>query len=937
MIRRLLQVLCVVLLVLCVRAPFAEAAMGKLQGRLVSSENGEPIGYADLSLIPADTTLKRVGALSNADGTFLLIAAPGLYTLQVRAMSYTRKRVEGVLLSHDAMREIVVTLAPQAIEQKETLVEARLRQNTENALLAARRRSNVVGDAVSAEQVRRSPDKDAAEVLRRVTGLSVSDGKYVFVRGLGERYSSTEVDGVRLASPEQNKRVVPLDLLPANLLENIVVQKTYTADRPGEFGGGDVQVRTRDFPGARTWSFSASQGWVQGVTGHERLTYAATSADRFGFGVGARELPGAVLDVIGNRRLIVSNNPEQGFRKSVVAQLAGAFRNVWSAARETARPNSSYSATYGDEFKLFGRSLGLIESWSLSTGYDDQRESQRFFMDRSDTLYDYAVRRSTESVQLGGISGLSYRLSPSHALHLRGLYTNHAEDEVRTYEGPDHNRTDADGNWLQHRSTRLMYVQRDVLSGTLEGQHDFPGARALHFDWKFTRSRAERNQPDRREVTYDRWVWDDGNGPAAHWLLGSNGVREFGRLRDDGWGTTLSSHLPVNFGRLGKGRFAFGYDRQTKQRANAYRRFNLHPNENSDYAAPPESLFAGGQFDSTLSGGWIEETTLDIDNYAADQRVEAGYASLDVPLGPAAKAYVGVRLEHGVQDVRTFDLFEPSKITAHGHLDDTDVLPTFNLSWSVTRALAVKLGASRTLSRPDLNEMSPSPALEYVGGYRVAGNPRLERAMIDNYDLRFEAFPSLSEVFAAGVFYKRLHDPIEQVIQAGTPPMLVPMNSDHGRNVGLELEARTSLGRLAPWLQRLSVNANASLISSRLKLRPQLTRTGSSEHPLQGQAAYLVNASLVYAVAPGHADVSVLWSATGERLRTLGMQPLPDVYEQPFRTLDAAFTVVAPRGLRLKLAGRNLLDGRHQLLQGGKEVSGWRTGRSASLALSWGS
>ena len=401
------RVLLLLMLCLCVAAPVAVAAVtGKVQGKLISSENGEPVGYADLQLIPADTTLKRVGALSNADGTFLLIAAPGRYTFQARALSYTRKLVEGVVVVANEMQSLNIALVPLLIEQKEVLVEARLRQNTENALLAARRKSSVVGDAVSAEQVRRSPDKDAAEVLRRVTGLSVSEGKYVFVRGLGERYSSTEVDGVRLASPEQNRRVVPLDLLPANLLENVVVQKTYTADRPGEFGGGDVQVRTRDFPGARTWSISTSQGYAEGVTFRQRRTYAATQADRFGFGVGARDIPGAIFDLAGDHKVVLSNNPALGFRKSALAQLAGAFRNVWTPTTENARPNTSWSVTYGDEFKLFGRSLGLIESWSLSTTYDEQSESQRFFVNETDTLYDYRVRRSTESVQLGGITGL---------------------------------------------------------------------------------------------------------------------------------------------------------------------------------------------------------------------------------------------------------------------------------------------------------------------------------------------------------------------------------------------------------------------------------------------------------------------------------------------------------------------------------------------------
>src|SRR5262249_23360222 len=247
-----------------------------------------------------DTTMRRVGGLTNADGTFLLEAAPGRYSLQIRALSYTRKRIDGIVVEAGRLLPFSTALTPEAIRQEEVVVEANLRRNTERSMLAARQKAVTVGDAVSAEQVRKSPDKDAAEVLRRVTGLSISEGKYVFVRGLGERYSSTEVDGVRIASPEQNKRVVPLDLLPANLLENIVVQKTYTADRPGEFGGGDVQVHTKDFPGKRTWSLSISQAYSADVTFGRQLTYQGSPGDIFGFGNNARRIPDLVNAMGGN-------------------------------------------------------------------------------------------------------------------------------------------------------------------------------------------------------------------------------------------------------------------------------------------------------------------------------------------------------------------------------------------------------------------------------------------------------------------------------------------------------------------------------------------------------------------------------------------------------------------------------------------------------------
>ena len=924
------------LVLLCTAAvpPAQAVTMGKIQGKIVGTDNGEPIGFADVLLLPADTTMRKVGGMTNADGTFLLEGAPGRYTVQVRALSYATKRIEGFTLVANQLLEFSTALAPEAIEQEEVVVEARARQNTESSLIAARKKAPSLGDAVSAEQVRKSPDRDAAEVLRRVTGLSVSDGKYVFVRGLGERYSSTEVDGVRIASPEQNKRVVPLDLVPANLVDNITVQKTYTADRPGEFGGGDVQVRTKDFPGHRNWSFTVSQGFSEGVTFKDRRTYRSPRADAFGFGAGDRGIPAGVDGL-----------PVPGLGTETRAQLAGmarSFSNVWGTSSSKMIPNGSYSATYGDEFKLFGRSLGLVESWSMARSFDQQAESQRFFQGgtSTDTLYDYAVQRWTESVQLGGLSALSYRISPRHSIHLRGLYSNSAEDEVRVYEGPDHNSVESvSGTWLVHRNTRLLYVQRNVLSGAVEGKHEFSRLKGTSLDWKFGRSSARRQQPDRRELLYDRRYYFEGD--TAHWVSTRRGQREFGDLRDHGWGTTLSASVPWRHHWFGNGKINLGYDRQTKERDNFYRRFNLYGNQNTDRESPPDSLFAPGGFDGSENTGYVEDFTYNnplvgLDNYRADQRTTAGYVSVDVPFGRRLRGNFGVRLEKGYQDVQSFALFQPDAVLQRGVLENADWLPSGNLTWGVTDAINVRAAASRTVSRPDLNELSPSPFLEYAGGMLVRGNPDLERARLENYDFRVEAFPGLSEVLAAGFFYKRLYQPIEQVIQGGTPLVLQPENSDNGRNVGVELEARSSLGRIWNRLARLSVNANASFISSKVDIRDRVSRLGSEQHPLQGQANYLVNAAVSYA-SPFGVDMTVLFNATGKRLRTLAVDPLPDVYQQPSSTLDATVNFSLLKTCRVKLAGKNLLDPRIQQLQGDREVSGYRAGRSYSVALSYGS
>jgi outer membrane receptor protein involved in Fe transport len=911
------------------------ATTGKIGGRIVGTDTGEPVGFADVTLLPADSTQRPIGGMTNADGTFLLEAPPGRYRLRIRAISYRPKIQDGIVLAANELLPFHTALAPEAIQQEEIVVEARRKDDNEASLLKARQKAAVVGDAVSAEQVRRSPDKDAAEVLRRVTGLSVSDGKYVFVRGLGERYSSTEVDGVRIASPEQNKRVVPLDLLPANLLENIVVQKTYTADRPGEFGGGDVQVRTKDFPGRRTWQFSLSQGYAEGVTFRSLQTYRATRADIFGFGADARKIPNAVREVAGSQKLVLGT-----FSKATLAEVAKSFRNIWSPVSDQSIPGASYSATFGDEFKVLGRPLGIIESWSLSRASDLETEQVRFF-ERSLTepTIDYAVTRSRESVQLGGISGLSYRLTPRHSLHLRGLYTNSAEDEVRQYEGTDRNWTDQTNGWLQRRNTRLMYVQRNVLSGTVEGRHHLPRLFGTSLEWKLTRSRATRLQPDRREVTYNNNAYLDGFGNRVDsWELGRVGTREFGELKDNGWGTTISASLPYRIGRLGAGRLMFGYDRQTKERKNFYRRFDFYPSlsDPSRFLLPPEFIFDEDSFDNPASPAYVTETTLDRDNYRADQRVEASYVSADIPFGPRVRGSVGVRVENGAQDVRSYDLFRPGVITAQGRLDDRDVLPSVNLTWAVTDAVNLRAGASRTLSRPDLNELSPAPFLEYNGGALVSGNPNLQRAKIDNYDVRIEAFPGLSEVVAAGFFYKDLHEPIEQVIKGGVPQILVPENSSRGHNLGLELEARTALGRVWRRLERLSLNSNATFISSEVALKPQLTVLGSTRHPLQGQASYIINTALSYS-SGRYLDVAVLFGVTGRRLRTLGAAPLPDIYEQPTTTLDMTANFLSFGSTRVKFAAKNLFDPQIRTLQGDADISSYRRGRSYSVALSYGS
>ncbi len=893
--------------------PASASAFATLQGKLVATDTGEAIGFADLLLIPADTTMQKIGALSNADGTFLLKAAPGRYTLQVRALSYARKRIENVVLTDGQLLPFSTTLEPEAIQQKEIVVEATAKQNTDASVLATRRKAATLGDAVSAEQIRRAPDKNASDVLRRVTGLSVSEGKYVFVRGMGERYNSTEVDGVRVASPEQGKRVVPMDLFPSALIDNIVVQKTWSADRSGEFSGGDVQLHLKDFPGKRAWTFSASQSMSSGTTFKNRLSYSSGRADVFGFGAGDRALPGVAVPV------------SQGQN----TYSASAFSNVWSPKNMKTIPNGNYAVTYGNEAKVFGRPIGLIQAVTLSRSFDRRSEVERFANSENPDVVTstYNGERSNESVQLGANTKLSVRPSPSQVLSLRGIYLNKADDEVRTYSGRDPKEWDQ----VAWRVNRLSYVQRTLRSVALEGKHELAGLAHTTFDWTFARNDSRRQSPDKRETRYRQNLETD--TPA--WVL-APGIREYGDLQENGWGTTAKVTLPYRSARLGSGRIVAGYDRQSRRRENRYRMFRFAPSTFGD--APPESLYQDNGANPRSVSAFLGS---DNDNYWADQLVEASFVNADLPLGKRLRGSVGLRREFGGQNIESHGLINTNNVVREGEFRSTDWLTGANLTFAWNDKLNIRAAASRTLNRPDMDDLSPQQFQEQANGSTTTGNPLLRRSLIANYDLRLEAFPSIGEVFAAGFFYKRFNDPIELANFPGD--ITKPANSDGGRNLGVELEARTSLGHLASALRPLSLNSNLSLVRSEIQLS-QTTNLGNARHSLVGQAPYMLNVGLTWASPSGRSELSVLTSSVGRRLKELKVtdgvgftQKRSNREFDALTTLDAAATLTPFSGVRLKLAAGNLLDSAVRELEGTVESRRFKTGRTFSVSLTLGS
>jgi outer membrane receptor protein involved in Fe transport len=907
------------------------AGRGRVTGKLLSAESGEPIGYADVALVPVDPAQgTRVGTSTNADGSFVLEAAPGVYTLQGRAISYAPKSVAGILVIAGATKEVSLALASDAIPQEVVEVEAKAILNTEAALLSKQKKASSVGDAVSAEQVKRSPDRDAGDVLRRVTGTSLFEGKYVIVRGMSERYSSTEMDGVRIASPEQNKRVVPLDMIPSAFLENIIVQKTYTADRPGEFGGGDVQITTKDFPGRRMVNLTLGSGYDEATSFRGVMGYAGGAGDAFAAGAGSRAIPAELARLIGGQRL--SNNVERA-PYDTVAMIGQSFKNQWSPTSLHNAVPGNFLLSFGDQVELYGRTFGVVASVGAShnDGRVDGRE--RLYEGSADGLqYDYASRTYTRSALFSMLGGLSYRINPSSTITLKGTQARSADDETRSYFGLN---TSQSSNF---EVTRLRYLERVISSLALDGRHEFPQFHRAKLAWTASLTSATRAEPDRREVFYRQGV--DENGAPTEPLYFYRAERDWGELRDDGKGLnaklTLPVRLPVLAGR--EAHVDVGGSLQRKVRNSTYRRFDFGNNAfDIDPTAPAESLFKDSEW---TSGGfpraYVSENTQPEDSYRARQGTDAAFLSADLPATKALRAILGARVEHGTQRATTYNLFT-NETVAQATLDDWDILPTANLVYTLDDRTNLRFAVARTLSRPDLRELTPGRTLNFFSGYQDIGNPDLQRASIWNFDLRFETYPGMNELFAIGGFYKSFAHPIEkQIVTGGSDRLLQPQNSDRGRNYGLEFDARAALARIDPRLEHFYATANGSLIASKITLEQQTTLTTSPEHPLQGQSNFLANVGLGYAL-PGRIDATVLVAAVGKRLYALGIQPVSqDIYEQPTTTLDAVVNWVPRPNWRLKLAGKNLTNQKEVQKQGDRVVETREGTRTFGLSLGWG-
>ena len=910
----------------------------KITGIVVDNDAEVPIAEATIRVV--DTKIRTT---TDETGTFSLELPSGTYKIHASAPFYNSLLITNLQVNTDTTPEpLQVKLTPQVVKLDAIKLPVRLSQASERGLLEKRMRSSRIEDSISTEEISRLPASSAGEAIKRVTGVSIVGGRYVFVRGLGERYSNTLLNNVEIPSPEPNRRVVPMDIFPASLLASLQTVKTFSPDQPGGFAGGSVQVFTKDFPEELTMSLSISSGFNTQTTGTDGLTYPGGDLDFLGFDDGSRDLPSIVQNRAADLPIRERGRfTPLGFTPQEIQEFGQSFSNVWSPERRRIPINQGYKFSLGNSNKIFGnQEFGYLAVISYGNSHSYRTQVRNAFrIGLNETLSpvtSYNIERSGNEVDWGSVLNTSLRFSPQHLLSIRTLFSHTAEDETRTWEG-----FNADRN-TDMRSFRLRYVERQLFSGQLAGMHDFnfgepaletpeegPKQADVFMEWRLTYSRASRDEPDTRENIYE----DRGDGTYTFRDVTHSGSRFFFDLEDDEYNARLDWKIPLGT----EGLFKFGGLLRDRARTFDVRRFRFLPSDQVDATVnlsdPPEILFQTQNIAPRVFE--LRESTRSTDNYLADHNIYSGYLMLDLPISLKWQIMTGVRLESSDQTVTTYDPFSASRKEIKANLQTLDWLPGMNVTYRLTERMNLRLAASRTITRPDFRELAPFEFTDFVGGRTILGNPDLERTQIDNFDFRWETFPQIGGILAVSAFYKRFQKPIEQIVQPQAEVRITYENAEGANNYGLELEARQNLGVLTETLRKFSINTNAALISSQVVLPEDVGIQTSSERPLQGQCPYIVNVSIGFEDPDWGISSALAYNIFGRRLSEVGNHGVPDVYEQPRGQLDANFSRTVANYFKFSVSVKNLLDPYVRYKIGEATYLEYKLGRSFSFGVSY--
>jgi hypothetical protein len=875
-------------LLLC--SVFSAFAGGKIKGKVTDGKNNETI-------IGAVVTVKGTGngTVTDIDGNYELSVDAGTHTIEVKYVGYQPKEISEIAVE-DKKDVVVNVILEQAksTQLAEVTIKSSLKKENISAIYVQQKNAATISDGISADIIKRSPDRSTGEVLKRVSGTTIQDNKFVIVRGLSDRYNTAIVDNAILPSTEPNRKAFSFDIIPANLIDNIVITKAATPDLPGDFAGGVISVHTKEIPEKNFATFTLGANYNTASTFQPFKTGFKSPTDMLGFDNGSRQLPSdfPTTDQIINNKLTKADQ--------IAAQKS--LNNDYSITNRSGLPGIAFQGSVGRSWDLKDnrRHTGFVGAVSYSHNETVLRDVIRHYdnFDYKDNSYRY-------STNVGGMLNYGYTAGKVK-LVWKNLYNRNFDDNFLFREGNNLSSS----KFINYYAYDLQ--QKSLLKSSIEGSLNV-GKGQSKLTWVLAYNRINNNQPDQKKATYFR---DSTKMLADNGTIGKSNNRLFSNLDENVYNAGLNYQMPYKLGK-NNNTFKVGGLALIRTRNFAARYIGMVPdtdplNPNSgDYAnsaLPIADLYSNSSIDKGVY--ILNDITSGSDEYTAKTTTLAGYAMSDNKFGERTRLVWGARVE-------SFHLNLNSSIFGTPLVVDTtwiDVLPSANFTYAVTEKANFRASYYKTVARPEMREIAPFAYYDYELSALVNGNPRLTRSQINNADLRYEVFPNNGEVISGSVFYKHFKNTIENIVySSGISTFEVqPNNFPSAYNVGVEADMRKSLTFIAPqsFMKNMSFYINAAYIKSLVND----TSKGSVDRPLTGQSSYVVNTSLSYATEDGKLSFTALYNRIGERIYLVGQgggstgYQLGNVYERPRNLLDFQATYVLSKRSEFRFSIKDILN-----------------------------
>lgn len=847
----------------------------------------------------------NVKAITNIDGNFLIdgMKKDKTYTLYINYVGYKTQKIDGVQ-AKDA--DQVIALQPDEQQLKEVTVTAVERRNTDAAMIQVAKNSPVIVSNVSAQEISRTQDTNAGEVIRRVPGVSLIDDKFVMVRGLSQRYNNVWVNGGAVPSSEADSRAFSFDIIPSSQIDNLTIVKSPTAEYPADYSGGFIIVNTKEIPAENSFNIAVGGNWNTSSAFKDFSYSKGSGTDFLGFDNDLRKLNGGIHADL-NPQLDANGKPVGDYATSL---LGNGFNNDWLIKNKKPLGDLKLAASLNQRWMLGGRTLGMLAALNYTNEYRTYENMENNLYGIYDAANDKPnyLRHSVDdqynnNVRLGAMLNFTFLSKDgNHKYQLKNIFNQLATSRYTWRDG-----VSAQSNL--ERSAEYYYRSRTTYNGQLTGKHTFTSD-AL--DWSIGYAYANRHLPDRR-----RYLIDDALESGVYALSTGNDIsREW---------TQLDEHI-LSLGVNDKHHFKFGnfepdlqvgaygeYRTREYQTRNFIYNWNVSDNNMpSDFRHSDIPTLLSSEANMGYDKLYLLEEKQMRNNYRGHNTLGAGYLALSLPFGKLG-IHAGVRFEHNdmelISNSRDYEKSESSR-----HYKTDDVFPSLNTTYKINDQHQVRLSYGRSINRPEFREVSSSVYYDFDLASNVQGNTELKNCYVDNLDLRYEWYPSRGELISLAVFYKHFDSPIEwtYTVAGGTDLIYSYKNAKSANNYGVELDIRKNLGFIG--LKDFSWSFNGALIKSKVQFEKGAKE---EDRPMQGQSPYLINTGIFYKNAPLKMDIALLYNRIGKRIIGVGRSEgstgddsnsrVPHSYEMPRNTIDFSLAKKFGEHLELKLNVRDLL------------------------------